>query len=197
MARRDRNRGGRIVAGPDDEALLRHVLKDVKPLKKRAERVTPEIAHSPPPPPKVAAAAKAPPKPHPSVPPAPTALHKPPPLHLGGIAGVDRKTAERLRRGRLPVEARLDLHGHTQDEAHRELVGFIHRTAAAGRRCVLIVTGKGAVSQGGGVLRRRLPDWLAQADCRPHILAVTRARREHGGDGAFYVLLRRHRRDRD
>lgn len=192
MARRERGQGSRIVAGPDDEALFRETLKDVEPLKKRPARVAPDIRRSLPPA-KVPGAVKGPPRPHPSLPPAPAAKAKLPPLHLGGVAGIDRRTAERLRRGRLPVEARLDLHGRTQDEAHRELIAFIRRTAAAGLRCVLIVTGKGAVSQGGGVLRRRLPDWLAQADCRPHILSVTRAQRKHGGEGAFYVLLRRQR----
>jgi len=191
MARRERGRGRHLVAGPDDEALFRDTLKDVEPLKKRAARVTPDNHRAPPP---ATGAAKPPPRPRPSLSPTPPTKAKLPPLSLGGVAGVDRRTAERLRRGRLPVEARLDLHGSTQDEAHRRLVAFIARAAAAGLRCVLIVTGKGAVSQGGGVLRRRLPDWLAQADCRPHILSLTRAQPKDGGDGAFYVLLRRQRR---
>ena len=116
-----------------------------------------------------------------------------PELRPGVMAGVDRRTAERLRRGRLSVEATLDLHRHTQDEAHRALIGFITDAAAAGRRCVLVITGKGALSEGGGVLRRQVPHWLNQPPCRGHVLAIAEARPEHGGAGALYVLLRRRR----
>ena len=199
MARRERTRGTRLVAGPDDEALFREALKDVEPLKKRAARITPEIYNAGPmaDPPAAGQPRHRPSQPQGSTRPhgsaGPTRSAKLPPLHLGGTVGTDRRTAERLRRGRMAVEARLDLHGLTQDQAHRELLSFIRRTAAVGMRCVLVVTGKGSVSQGGGVLRRRLPDWLGQSDCRPHVLAVTRAQRAHGGDGAFYVLLRRQR----
>ncbi len=204
MAGAERRGGTRLVAGPDDEALFREVLKDVEPLKKRAARITPEIYHSTTPMPDRPPVTSRP-RPHPSQPPGPARAAGPArplasarptklqPLHLGAAVGTDRRTAERLRRGRMAVEARLDLHGLTQDQAHRQLLSFIRRAAAAGTRCVLVVTGKGSVSQGGGVLRRRLPDWLAQGDCRPLVLAVTRARRAHGGDGAFYVLLRRQR----
>ncbi|MHA1571809.1 MAG: Smr/MutS family protein, partial [Alphaproteobacteria bacterium] len=146
MARRERNRGTRLVAGPEDEALFRETLKDVEPLKKRAARITPEIYHGTTPMPDRPPATG---RPHPSQPPGPARLAAParpgklPPLHLGGAVGTDRRTAERLRRGRMAVEARLDLHGRTQDQAHRELLSFIRRTAAAGMRCVLVVTGKG------------------------------------------------------
>ncbi|NNE82945.1 MAG: hypothetical protein HKN28_03145, partial [Alphaproteobacteria bacterium] len=61
---------------------------------------------------------------------------------------------------------------------------------------VLVITGKGSVREGGGILRRRLPDWLNQSICRPHVLAFATARPEHGGSGAFYVLLRRRREPR-
>jgi DNA-nicking Smr family endonuclease len=120
---------------------------------------------------------------------------EPPPLSADSFAGVDRRTVERMRRGKLPIDARLDLHGHYQDAAHAELNAFISSCAASGCRLVLVITGKGAVSEGGGILRRRLPDWLNQPACRPHVLAFAGARPEHGGAGAFYVLLRR-KRDR-
>lgn len=118
---------------------------------------------------------------------------EPPPLSADAFAGVDRRTVERMRRGKLPIDARLDLHGHYQDAAHAELNAFISSCAASGCRLVLVITGKGSVSEGGGVLRRRLPDWLNQPACRPHVLAFASARPEHGGAGAFYVLLRRQR----
>lgn len=117
-----------------------------------------------------------------------------PELRLGLMANVDRRTAERLRRGKLIIDDRIDLHNHTQDEAHRVLTQFILGASGAGCRCVLIITGKGAVSQGGGVLRRQVPHWLNLPPLRPCVLAIAQAKSEHGGAGALYVLLRRRRR---
>lgn len=116
-----------------------------------------------------------------------------PELRLGQMANVDRRTAERLRRGKLVIDDRIDLHHHTQDEAHRALTQFILGASGAGCRCVLIITGKGAVSQGGGVLRRQVPHWLNLPPLRPCVLAISQAKPEHGGAGALYVLLRRRR----
>jgi DNA-nicking Smr family endonuclease len=117
------------------------------------------------------------------------ALHDLPPLTLDHFAGIDRATAERLKRGRLPIEARLDLHGMTQDEAHRALAGFIRASRAAGKRCVLVITGRGAV--GGGVLRSAVPRWLDEPGLRPQLLAIATAQPQDGGAGALYVMLRR------
>ena len=111
-------------------------------------------------------------------------------------AGISKRTVERMRRGKLPIDARLDLHGSYQDAAQADLNAFIASCAASGCRTVLVITGKGSVREGGGVLRRRLPDWLNQPACRPHVLAFAGARPEHGGSGAFYVLLRRRRGNR-
>jgi DNA-nicking Smr family endonuclease len=110
---------------------------------------------------------------------------------LDRLAGVDRATAERLKRGRRPVEASLDLHGLTQAEAHRALAAFIAGSRAAGRRCVLVVTGHGRLS--GGVLKAAVPRWLEEPDLRRDVLAIAPARPQHGGHGALYVLLRRSR----
>ncbi|HYM71881.1 MAG TPA: Smr/MutS family protein [Stellaceae bacterium] len=125
----------------------------------------------------------------PALPPAPAADL--PPLALDRFAGIDRARAERLKRGRLPVEARLDLHGMTQAEAHRALAGFVRNSRAAGRRCVLVITGRGAV--GGGVLRAAVPRWLAEPEFRPHLLAIATAQPRDGGAGALYVMLRRNK----
>ncbi len=108
------------------------------------------------------------------------------------MVDVDRRTAERLKRGQMPVEATLDLHGHTQIEAHGELNRFLAAAHTAGRRCVLIVTGKGA-GQSGGILRAEVPKWLNEAPNRARIVAFAGARPQHGGGGALYVLLRRRR----
>ena len=118
------------------------------------------------------------------------------PLSADRFAGVDKRTVERMRRGKLPIDARLDLHGSYQDAAQADLNAFISSCAATGCRVVLVITGKGSIGEGGGVLRRRLPDWLNQPACRPHVLAFATARPEHGGSGAFYVLLRRQRENR-
>jgi DNA-nicking Smr family endonuclease len=111
----------------------------------------------------------------------------PPPLDR--FAGIDRATAERLKRGQMAIEARLDLHGMTQEEAHRALAGFIVRSRAGSRRCVLVITGRGVA--GGGVLRAAVPRWLAEPPLRPHLLAIAPAQPRDGGGGALYVLLRR------
>jgi len=116
-----------------------------------------------------------------------------PPLEPGRSAGVDRRTDDRLRRGQMAIEARIDLHGLTQAAAYDALAHFVASSHAVGRRCVLVITGKGPVSQGGGVLRTMVPRWLAEAGLRRRILALHRAQPRDGGDGALYVLLKRKR----
>lgn len=110
---------------------------------------------------------------------------------LGNRAGIDRATAERLKRGRYPVDAVLDLHGMTQEEAHRTLSGVVADARAAGRRCILVVTGQGRTT--GGVLKTAVPRWLDEPHLQRHLLAAAPARPQHGGGGAFYLLLRRSR----
>ncbi|WP_341367759.1 Smr/MutS family protein [Yoonia sp. BS5-3] len=113
---------------------------------------------------------------------------------------MDHKSFGRMKRGKLSPEARIDLHGMTLAEAHPELVGFILQSQAAGRRLVLVITGKGKDRDDGGpiptrygVLRHQVPRWLALAPLAPTILQVTPAHQKHGGDGAYYVYLRRNR----
>jgi DNA-nicking Smr family endonuclease len=107
-------------------------------------------------------------------------------------AGIDRRQALRLKRGQLPIEARLDLHGMTQAEAHRALASFVARNHAAGKRVLLVVTGKGT-REGTGVLRAAVPRWLAEPALRERVLATASATPRDGGGGALYVLLRRAR----
>jgi DNA-nicking Smr family endonuclease len=116
-----------------------------------------------------------------------------PELTHGRATGVDRRTVDRLRRGQIAIEAEIDLHGHTQDEAHRALQAFVSGQAGAGRRCVRVVTGKGAFREGGGVLKTAVPRWLNESPLREQVLAFSHARRDDGGEGALYVLLRRKR----
>ena len=166
---------------PDDFGLWRRAMRDVKPLADRPPAPTdrPGAARG------RADVTGALPSAPTRLPPGPAA--SPPPLDR--FAGVDRATAERLKRGRTQIEARLDLHGMTQAEAHRALVGFVPRSRAAGRRCVLIITGHGR--NHGGVLKTAVPRWLAEPGLRQHLLGISPARPPHGGDGALYLLLRR------
>lgn len=136
--------------------------------------------------------------PPPSPPPAPTPAGERPasaePRHAADLfAGIDRANAERLKRGRHPIEARLDLHGRTQAEAHRALADFVEVCYQNGCRCVLVITGRGLGPDGPGVLKAAVPRWLAEAGPRRRILAVAAAQPRHGGAGALYLLLRRRR----
>jgi DNA-nicking Smr family endonuclease len=106
-------------------------------------------------------------------------------------AEVDPNLHRRLARGREHLAARIDLHGLTQDVARAALAGFIRRSVDDGWRAVLVITGKGV--GGDGVLRRRVPDWLAEAPIRDHVAGVSEAHRRHGGEGALYVALKRKR----
>ncbi|WP_343039085.1 Smr/MutS family protein [Propylenella binzhouense] len=100
----------------------------------------------------------------------------------------------RLARGRLDVDARLDLHGLGQDAAFARLGSFLQTAQAQGKRLVLVITGKGDESLSErGILRRNLPHWLAHRDLRPLIAGVEQASRRHGGGGAFYIRLKRRR----
>lgn len=96
---------------------------------------------------------------------------------------------KRLQQGALHVEARLDLHGMTQNAAHAALIRFVLAQARAGKRLLLVITGKGR--QGEGVLKQYVPFWLDAAPLRGYLLAVRPALPRHGGDGALYLLLRR------
>jgi len=116
-------------------------------------------------------------------------------LTHGTAAGVDKRTNQRLIRGKTPIEGRLDLHGHTKESAHRALDAFIKGSFAAERRCVIVITGKGLRLESGeiGVLRQAVPQWLNSPALRPMVLAYSHATPKDGGEGALYVLLKRKR----
>ena len=116
------------------------------------------------------------------------------------IPKVDQKIERKLSRGQRDIEARLDLHGLRQDEAYRALHKFLLSCQARGLRHVIIITGKGKSDRGRpidpflepqGVLRRRLPQWLSDPALKPLIAGVSQAPRHHGGDGAFYVHIKK------
>lgn len=114
---------------------------------------------------------------------------------------MDAKLHRAMARGRLHPEARIDLHGMTQAEAHPALTGFILASQAMGRRLVLVITGKGdrqrdpgqGYARHSGVLRHQVPHWLTLPPLRAAVMQVTVAHARHGGEGAYYVYLRRPR----
>jgi DNA-nicking Smr family endonuclease len=115
-------------------------------------------------------------------------------LPAAAPAAFDRGTEESLRRGKWEIDGTLDLHGLRAHAAQDALTRFVLRACKAQKRTLLIITGKGNVREGGGVIRRQLPLWLDMPELRAHILAFTPARPEHGGSGAFYIRLRREKK---
>lgn len=124
-----------------------------------------------------------------SVPPPP---QKPPPAPP--LAPLTRRMKQRVARGKEPIDARLDLHGLTQHEAHGELLRFLRNANVRDARLVLVITGKG---RGGeiGVLRRQVPHWLAMPEFRALVVGFEDAGVRHGGEGALYIRVRRNRTD--
>jgi DNA-nicking Smr family endonuclease len=110
-------------------------------------------------------------------------------LGIGETSRIDGSVARKLREGKYEIDATLDLHGRTQDEAFALLSSCITTAYAIGKRCILVITGKG--SRGHGVIREQLPKWLNSSGLQDYILAIQQASPKHGGSGAFYVLLRK------
>ncbi|MBT8153610.1 Smr/MutS family protein [Epibacterium ulvae] len=113
---------------------------------------------------------------------------------------MDEKSYRRMKRGKLKPEGKLDLHGMRIDTAHPSLTRFILSAQASGKRLVLVITGKGKdrdepgpMPVPRGVLRHKVPQWLALPPLAQAVLQVTPAHLSHGGDGAYYVYLRRNR----
>jgi DNA-nicking Smr family endonuclease len=110
------------------------------------------------------------------------------------LARLGRRERSRLSRGRMEIDARLDLHGMTQVRAHRALFGFLQRAHHEGLTFVLVITGKGKVGapeSERGVLRRQVPLWLALPEFRSLVAGFEEAHVGHGGEGALYVRVRR------
>jgi DNA-nicking Smr family endonuclease len=108
------------------------------------------------------------------------------------LAALGRRLRGRVARGKQAIDARLDLHGLTQSEAHGALLRFLRNATARDARLVLVITGKG---RGGeiGVLRRHVPQWLGLPEFRAFVIGFEDAHIGHGGEGALYVRLRRAR----
>jgi DNA-nicking Smr family endonuclease len=113
--------------------------------------------------------------------------------YIEGLAdGVDRRLLRKLRKGDFAVQAHTDLHGLTSDEARQEVERFLDGARLSGKRCVLIVHGRGLHSKESvPVLKERLKVWLTRGRIARAVLAFATARPSDGGAGALYVLLRR------
>lgn len=180
---------------PEERALWRRVAGVVRPLKhddgaETAKSDAVPVTQSP-------KTRKPPGRMRPPLPPsaAPSPLTDP-------FSAGDPKAERHVRRGRKEIDAVFDLHGHTQSSARAALYGFLLEARARAYGCVLIITGKGVRKDapgsrfGKGVLRARFRDWVREDDFRQHITRVSAAHPRHGGDGAFYVFLKRNRTPR-
>lgn len=121
------------------------------------------------------------------------------PLTVGSTDNIDRRTAERFKRGEFPIQRRLDLHGMTEKDAYEAVNNFIQNAYIQKLRCVLIITGKGLHKEDEnwftqrGILKEQVPQWLNTLSLRPLILSFSYALPADGGEGALYVLLRAHK----
>lgn len=113
-------------------------------------------------------------------------------LKAGDVQAMDKSTAQKFKNGEMPIEGVLDLHGYTLDKAREVLFNFIRTHSMKGSRCLLLITGKGGL-MGRGVLRAELPAWMNSGEIRSLILSYVFAKPKDGGDGAFYILLKRRR----
>ncbi|MFQ5534727.1 MAG: Smr/MutS family protein [Sphingomonadales bacterium] len=203
MTGRHRKKGD---IAPEDAALWERVARETTPLRRRGEdsdRPAPKAQ------PKVRSREpdrETPPSSRPPTPPRPAGSVPAQPGPASDLAGIDGGLAKRLRRGRAPVEARIDLHGMTQAAAHGALNRFLARSRDRGLRCVLVITGKGLFKRPvegqvddasfmrrdeAGVLRSVVPAWLREGENRERVIGFHPAQPRDGGAGALYVLLRR------
>jgi DNA-nicking Smr family endonuclease len=180
---------------PEDRRLWDELARTTKPLHPAQPEATPAAGPLPradPP-----APVTRPPRPAPAA--TPRIAYAPPATLERASPHMDRRRFDKLRRGRLEPEARIDLHGMTAERAHTALTGFILRAHDDGLRLVLVITGKGRPDDGAtaprrhGILRHSLPHWLAAPPLNARVLQVAGAHQRHGGAGAFYVYLRRRR----
>ncbi len=191
-------------ADEDDHHIWQHAAATIEPLKRGKARVhptadvvkagalKPKLAAEPE---KATAKSRSAPA-HPEI-----SLPKVLPAKAPELATFDRNSGRKMRGGRVDIEARVDLHGMRQDEAHIALRRFLLSCQSRGLRFVLVITGKGktvgaSTAQFGdndrerGVLKRNVPRWLDEPDLRAIVVSFTTAAIQHGGEGAIYVHLR-------
>jgi DNA-nicking Smr family endonuclease len=170
----------------EERALWHGVVRSIAPLAPKRAQGGQRTTASP-------AADKKPSPPAPRCAPAPAATRvtrSAPPLEA-----FDRRQKQRLTRGTQDIDARIDLHGKTQGEAHVALIRFLRKAQRDGAKFVLVITGKGSRARVGlddsGVLKRQVPHWLTLPEFRPYVVGFEGAHVSHGGEGALYVRVRR------
>lgn len=169
----------------EEQALWRAVTRTVSPLRRHRKDAAPATEH---PEPKQKPVARTSAPPHPVAAAAAPAPKPKEPV----LAPIDRRSKQKLARGTQAIDARIDLHGRTQGEAHAALLRFLHRAQGSGAKTVLVITGKGGGRDGGrGVLKRQVPMWLALPEFRGLVVGFGDAATGHGGEGALYVRVRR------
>jgi DNA-nicking Smr family endonuclease len=184
----------------EESALWSAVTRAIKPLRLRKPKVEEAVIASPAPkaqakaPPKFVKPAWAQAKPPAAAKPAAAVRPAPPPP----LAPLGKRMRAKLGRGTESIDARIDLHGMTQADAHAALSHFLRRAQHDGARVVLVITGKGARPGSDphaerGVLKRQVPHWLESAEIRPYIVGYESAGIGHGGTGALYVRVRKSR----
>jgi len=190
---------------PEDQDLWGRVVQTARPLKSSSKPVfMPEAAPQPEIKPRMAATpetARSSFRPISSQPPPGHDLAHPLSEALARVpVRMDKRKFQRLSRGKLDPEARIDLHGMTLAQAHGVLNGFILRAQAQGLRLVLVITGKGKtigddgpIPRRQGALKHDVPQWLRMAPLSSVVLEIREAHARHGGSGAYYVYLRRSR----
>lgn len=173
----------------EERALWDGVARSARPLrpprKVRAPEPAPDDPAAPPAPPAAAPVMRAPAGAKTG---SKTGINAPP------LAALARRERARIVRGRVVIEARIDLHGLTLRRAHAVLLRFLARAQSEGLTLVLVITGKGGRDgNGAGALRREVPEWLALAEFRGLVIGFEEAHAAHGGGGALYVRVRRPR----
>jgi DNA-nicking Smr family endonuclease len=174
----------------DERALWETVTRAIAPLRRRKAKIEAIEEAEPAAAPLAAKPARKIVTPPPA---APAKSAGPPPL-----APLGRRMRQKLGRGTEQIDARIDLHGMTQADAHAALAHFLRRAQRDGARVALVITGKGARPGSDphaerGVLKRQVPLWLESSELRSFVVGFEAAGAGHGGAGALYVRVRRSR----
>ena len=177
MSEHDRKRQGRKLS-EEERVLWARITRSVAPLGRRPASPMAPSAASEAPASRAGVAGRGV---------APAAKAAPP------LASFDRRQKQRLARGTESIDARLDLHGKSQSEAHAALLRFLSRAQRNDAKFVLVITGKGGRARRDehGVLKRQVPQWLTLPEFRPYVVGFERAHIGHGGEGALYVRVRK------
>ncbi len=112
-------------------------------------------------------------------------------LFIGDTSRIEKGIVKHIKKGNFGIDAKLDLHGQTLEKAFNKFVLFINSNYESEKRNLLIITGKGNPEKNTGVIRKNFPSWLNYDGIKDKILYVNFANISDGGDGAFYILLRK------